>query len=139
MLYANFLLELPKEELEKIQTAVHVTSPDIRDVADFYNHYQEKDTVDTTDDLASRIQQPWYKPGVFDCLFLAKMLNVNVLLLRKSSVEWIGKDYVNSSEFAIFFVETTELCDRFYLLQKGGKVYLEEPETLLRKLITATN
>jgi hypothetical protein len=136
-LYANFLLQLSKEDLEKIKAATKITSPEIRDVADFYNEYQDNETIDTVDDLANRIQQPSYHPGVFDCLFLAKMMNVNILLLKKSSVEWVGRDYVTSNKFSIFFYEAGG--DRFYLLQKGGKAYLEEPDTLLRKLITATN
>lgn len=138
-LYANFLLELSKEELETIKKAVQLDSNEIKDVADFYNKYQEKETVDTVDDLAMRIQQPTYQPGVFDCVFLTKMLDVNVLLMKKSTVEWIGKGYVTSNDFSILFYELEEKCTRFYLVQKGGKAYVEEPDTLLRKLIASTN
>lgn len=142
-IYANFLLHINSDEIKKIsKTAIpsitDTSLNEIVDVSDFYNIYNEKEKINSVDELTGRIKLgfPVYKPSKFDVVMLAYMLNINVILLRTSISELIGQKLDNLL-YAVLFYDplNKDTCIRFYLLQSGAIPYLTTLNSKIKRLL----
>ena len=141
-IYADFILQMETEEIQKLAKNVipNITEIDnIIDMSDLYNLYNEKNKILSVDDLAERIKigVPAYKPNKFDLIMLSYMLNINVVLLRTSISELIGTNFVDSGLYVVIYYDPfdQEECIRFYLLQKNAVLYITELNSILKKLL----
>lgn len=143
--YANFILTLETNDLQNlVKNVLHnITDEeleDIIDVSDFYNLYNEKDKVNSVDELVERIKvgHPSYKPNKFDVVMLAYMININIILLRSSISEVVGKGFVENELYCVLFYDPIEHipCIRFYMLQKGALPYVSTLKSEIKRLIT---
>jgi len=144
-IYSNFILHFDTEDLKEFVVKVipNISKEDlddIVDVSDFYNIYNEREKISSVDDLTERIKvgYPSYKPGKFDVIMLSYMLNLNIILLRSSISEVIGKDFVDSGLYSVLFYDPLdrETCIRFYMLQKGAVPYVSKLNSELKRLIS---
>lgn len=152
-IYAHFLLQVPPEKVREVARQ-ELRIPDkeeiekMVDVSDFYNKFQNEDRVDSVDDLVERIVQKTsvYRPSTFDVIWMSLMLDIKIILLRKSISELIGQGDDSNSLFGVFFYEPTpsldefqeDECIRFYLLQKSGVTVLSGLDSTIRKLLPST-
>ena len=144
--YANFLLNIDHIEIKNIlkNSIPNITDiylKEIVDVSDFYNIYNEKDKINSVDELTSRIKIgfPVYKPSKFDVIMLAYMFNINVILLRTSISELIGKRLENRIYIVLYYDPLNiDTCIRFYLLQSGAIPYVTKLNSILKRLISKT-
>lgn len=144
-IYANFLLHVPPEKVREI-AEIEIRLPDkseiesMVDVSDFYNKFQDEEKVESIDDLIGRIQRgsPAHNPTLFDVIWLSIMLDVRIVLMRKSVTEVLGGDYINSPLYSVIFYEPTENyeCIKFYSMMKGGETLVSGLDSTLRKIIT---
>jgi len=143
--YAHFLLQVPPEKVREVATT-ELRLPDkeeiqrMVDVSDFYNKFQDEETVDSVDDLVERIMRgpPAHYPSLFDMIWLGVMLDIKIILLRKSISELIGKGNISRDLYGVFFYEPTSTeddCIRFYLLQKSGIALVASADSTVRKLL----
>jgi hypothetical protein len=142
-IYSNFILQMEPVEIQNIAKNVipNISTLDnIIDMSDLYNLYNEKNKILSVDDLTTRIKIgfPAYKPNKFDVIMLSYMLNINVVLLRSSISELIGKQFVDSGLYVVIYYDplVQEECIRFYLLQKDAILYITEFNSILKKLLT---
>jgi hypothetical protein len=146
-IYGHYLLQIKPPQMQTIAESlgkIPVTTEErgLMDVSDFYNHLQDREHVDSVDDLARRIirANPPYRPTIFDVIFLASMMDIHIILLRKATSELIGKGFINSEMYGVLFYEPTmqeEECTRFYLVQQGGKALVSKSDATIRKLLPA--
>lgn len=151
-IYSHFLLQVPAKIVRDV--AEHeLRLPDkgeiekMVDVSDFYNKFQNEETVESVDDLAERIQRgpPAHFPSLFDVIWMGVMLDIKIILLRKSISEIIGKEDMLLPLYGVFFYEQTsdpsligteeQNCTRFYLLQKSGIPVMAGLDSTIRKLL----
>ena len=112
---------------------------EIIDVSDFYNLYNDKDKVNSVDELVERIRAgyPSYKPKKFDVIMLSYMLNINTILLRSSISELIGSGFIDNELYVVMFYDPLkdDTCVRFYMLQKGSIPYISKLDSTLKRLM----
>jgi hypothetical protein len=149
--YSHFLLRVTPENVREI-AELELRLPNkeeverMVDVSDFYNKFQNEEKVDSVDELVERIQRgpPAHFPSLFDVIWMGVMLDIKIILLRKSISELIGNEDVLTPLYGVFFYEgpstglAEEECIRFYLLQKSGVAVVSGMDSTIRKLIPSS-
>ena len=112
---------------------------DIIDISDIYNFYNEKNKILSVYDLTNiiKIGYTTYKNNKLDIILLAYMFNINIILLRTSVAEWIGKNIVDNNLYIVIYYEPyeNENCISFYSLQMKSEIYITELNKIIKKLL----
>ena len=147
--YMNFLLIINSEKLKEIANIIFKKSKinkeeinGIVDSSDLFNLYEEKEKVNSVDELILRMKSgfPAYKIGKFDLIMISYMLNIKTILLRTSISEVIGNGFVENDAYCVFYYEPnkSENCSHFYLLQKNGISYVSvSSSSTIKKLLNS--
>ena len=140
-IYSNFILNMNISEIKNISKNILPDIPldDIIDISDIYNFYNEKNKILSVDDLTNRIKIGYttYKNNKLDIILLAYMFNINIVLLRTSVAEWIGKNIVDNNLYIVIYYEPyeNENCISFYSLQMKSEIYITELNKIIKKLL----
>lgn len=140
--YISFLLSLKKEDVKTIAKEILKDSEydidNIIDISDFYNILNESDFVKSTDELIERIKigYPTYKTSLFDLYIFVYLLNIKIILLRKSISVVIGNNFSNNELYGVvYYTLDKNNCIHFYMLQKEEKPYISKLNSDLKRLI----
>lgn len=138
--YSKYLLDINESDIKKIANAYLTDIKNIDkmvDISDFYNLYHKTDSVNTVDELINKIQlgYPVYQYSLFDLVMISNLLNINVMLLKKTTCELFGNKLNTNDLYAVFFTSQDEKCLRFYMVYDDNKPYVSNSGRI-RKIIS---